>query len=238
ELLRIQTIHPLDLRNDFVAATFDVEAVDEIAADRGGHIGSHLLHVEAHRSDFVVIENNFGLWLVDLRVDIRELEHPGRHRFFLELLGELQNALGIGRGGDDDVYRVIFAAGKWWRHRCKILNTRNRAQFLNHTWQIILRGRLATTPWIKHHSPETITRICQLEGESSIRNVLEDFPGGLGITASIINRGIRWGGHNPKNHTLILNRSEFPGSHVPKESSEERQTRPNGVNGGARPEGA
>ena len=75
QLLGIQPIDALDLRNHFVTASVDVEAVDKISADTGREIGADLLHVEAERRDFVVIENDLGLRLVDLRIDVAELEN-------------------------------------------------------------------------------------------------------------------------------------------------------------------
>ena len=81
QLFRIQPIHPFDLRNDLVAQAFHVEPVDVIAADAGGEIGADLLHVESHRRDLVVIENDLRLRLVDLGVDVAKLKHVRLHRF-------------------------------------------------------------------------------------------------------------------------------------------------------------
>ena len=72
QLLRVQTIDALDLGNDLVTASGNVETIDIISADGRGEIGSHLLHVQAERSHFVVIENNLRLRLIDLCVDVRE----------------------------------------------------------------------------------------------------------------------------------------------------------------------
>src|SRR6266487_2180387 len=51
-----KTINSLDLRNDLVTAASDVETINIIPADGCGEISSHLLHVQAKRSHFVVIE--------------------------------------------------------------------------------------------------------------------------------------------------------------------------------------
>ena len=81
QLFRIEPLGPFDLWNDFVTSSFDVEAIDEVAANAGRKIGAHLLHVHAHGRNLVVIENNFGLRLVDLGVDLgREEEHSALHR--------------------------------------------------------------------------------------------------------------------------------------------------------------
>ena len=96
QLLRIQTIDAFDLRNHLVAAAGDVEPVDEVAADAGGEVGADLLHVQTHRRDFVVIENDLRLRLIDLGVDVRESEHARLHRFRLNLLREFEDAFRIG----------------------------------------------------------------------------------------------------------------------------------------------
>ena len=97
QLLRIQPLGPLDLGNDLVTPAGNVEAIDEVAADARRKIGAHQLHIETHRGHLVVVENNFGLRLIDLGVDQRwEIKHPALGRLLLNLLGELQNALRIG----------------------------------------------------------------------------------------------------------------------------------------------
>ncbi len=72
------------MRDDLVAATSDVEAVDEVAADHRAEIFADLLHVQTERGDLVAIEHDLGLRLVNLGVDERrESKHPALHRFFL-----------------------------------------------------------------------------------------------------------------------------------------------------------
>src|SRR5207244_9891464 len=75
QLLRVQPIDALDLRNHLVTAPFDVESIDVIPSDASREVGAYLLHVEAERCDFVMIENDRRLRLVDLRVDVAELEY-------------------------------------------------------------------------------------------------------------------------------------------------------------------
>ena len=60
QLLGIQALDALDLRNHLVAAPVDVEAVDEIAADAAREIGADLLHVEAERGDLVAVDHDFA----------------------------------------------------------------------------------------------------------------------------------------------------------------------------------
>ena len=71
ELARIEPLGALDLRNDFVAAPCDVEAIDEVAADHRAEIRADLLHVEPELGHLVTIEHDLGLRLIDLGVDQR-----------------------------------------------------------------------------------------------------------------------------------------------------------------------
>src|SRR6185295_10439499 len=47
----------LDLRNDLVAATLDVESIDEVAAQHRRQIRAHLLQAETHRRDLVAVDD-------------------------------------------------------------------------------------------------------------------------------------------------------------------------------------
>ena len=83
------------MRNDFVTTALDVETINEITADAGGKIGPDLLHIQTERSDFVMVERDLSLGLIDFRIDVRESKHAGLHCFALNLFGELEDAVGI-----------------------------------------------------------------------------------------------------------------------------------------------
>ena len=92
ELVGIEPVDALDLRDHLVAAAGDVEAVDEIAAEHRTDVGADLLQVETEVGDLVAVDDELGLRLVDLDVDDRrEGEHAALHRLRLELLGELED---------------------------------------------------------------------------------------------------------------------------------------------------
>ena len=74
ELVRIQAVDPLDLRDHFVGAAGDVEAVDEISAEHGGDVRADLREIQAERRGLVVIDHDLGLRLVDFRIDDRREE--------------------------------------------------------------------------------------------------------------------------------------------------------------------
>lgn len=102
ELLRREPRATLDLRNDLVAAPLDVEAIDEVTAERRTDIAADLLHRQAHRTDLVAIEDDLRLRLIDVHVDDRrEREVPRLRPVLCELLCELQD-LCVARGRSDD----------------------------------------------------------------------------------------------------------------------------------------
>src|SRR6516162_8959046 len=101
QLLRVQAVYAFNLWNDFIAQSFHVEPVNVIAADAGREIGANLLHVESHRGNFVMIENDLRLGLVDLGVDVAELKHVRLHCLLENLLGKFQDAFLIGGGSND-----------------------------------------------------------------------------------------------------------------------------------------
>ena len=146
QLFGVQPIHPFDLRDDFVTQAFHVEAIHKITADAGGKVGADLLHIETHRRNFVVIENDLRLRLIDLSVDVTKLKNVGLHRFQENLLGQLKDAfLARGRSDHETDWKIITAR-KRFRHDREHLNTRDRAQLLLHERQVILGRCLARAP--------------------------------------------------------------------------------------------
>ena len=87
ELARIQSVYALNLRDDLVTTTGNIEPVHEIAADHGGKIGPDLFHIEAKSRDLVVIDQDLRFGLVDLGIDgRRESENASLHSAHFQLL--------------------------------------------------------------------------------------------------------------------------------------------------------
>ena len=80
QLFRIQPIHPLNLRDDLVTQPLHVEPVNKITADTGGEVCADLLHVQAHCRNFVMIENDLRLRLIDLGIEVAKIEDMCLHR--------------------------------------------------------------------------------------------------------------------------------------------------------------
>ncbi len=78
ELVRIEPVHALDLRDDLVGAAGDVEAVHEIAAHHGRHVGADLLQVKPEFGRLVAVDDDFRLRLVDFDIDDRRESEHGR----------------------------------------------------------------------------------------------------------------------------------------------------------------
>jgi hypothetical protein len=146
QLLRIQSIDAFDLRNHFVTAPFDVEPIDIIAANTSRDIGAYLLHVETERGDFIVIENDCRLGLIDLRINVAELENVGFHRFLEDLLRKFENAFLVRGRGDHEADRKIISPRERRRHDRKHLDAGNRAQFCLDLRQVGLGRRFANAP--------------------------------------------------------------------------------------------
>ena len=126
QLFGIEPIHSFDLRDHFVAQAVHVEPVDVIAADAGGEIGADLLHVEPHGRNLVMIENDLGLRLVDLGVDIAELEHV-RLPSPLPKISLANSRMRSWSGGrsDNEADREIVRAGQRFRHDREHLDAGN-----------------------------------------------------------------------------------------------------------------
>ncbi len=89
ELAGIEALDAFDLRDDFVAAAVQAEAVYEIAADQRPEVRADGGHVEAQRGHLVAVHDHLDFGLVDLGVnDRREGEYAAGGGLLLQLLGE------------------------------------------------------------------------------------------------------------------------------------------------------
>src|SRR4029077_17878524 len=74
QLISIQALRALDLRNYFVAPALNAKAVDIVAAEHGGKVLSCLCQVHSLRADFVTVEHDFSLRLIKLQIGVGEDE--------------------------------------------------------------------------------------------------------------------------------------------------------------------
>ena len=113
QLIGIQAVRALYLRDDLVAAARYVEAVYIIAADHRRHVSADLPEIEPQVGNLVAVDHELGLGLVDLDInDRREGEHAALHRLELNLPGNVQNLGMLGSRCDDELNRKIAAAGQ------------------------------------------------------------------------------------------------------------------------------
>ena len=70
QLIRRQALGALDLRNDFVAAPLDAEAVDVVSAQQRREILSGLAQVDALGAQLVAVEDDLGLRLIELQIRV------------------------------------------------------------------------------------------------------------------------------------------------------------------------
>src|SRR5213078_2837323 len=133
-----------------------------------------------------MIENNRRLGLVDFRIDVAELENVRLHRFGENLLSEFEDAFLVGSRGDHEAdWKIIRTRERRWHDR-KHLDAGNPTELCLDLWQVRLGRSFANAPWLQHHSAEPVVREGQLKGESSVRDVLKDFPCSIGVTDRVV----------------------------------------------------
>src|SRR3990172_1160703 len=214
ELAGVETVHPLDLRNDLVAAARDVEAVDEVAADQPAQVAADLLQAEPQGGHLVPVDDEFGLGLVDLDVDQRrEGEHPALHRLHLQVLGEFQDLAGFGRRSHHEFDREIAAAGEGRRGDREDPDAGNLLQRLLDTGENLEDGSLAIIPWFGDHAPETGVGEGDLEGEVGFRHLVEDPVDLRGEEAVLVEGGVGGRVEDAEDDPLVLHRSQLLGGH-------------------------
>src|SRR5262249_17217774 len=115
KLLRGQSLHALDLRNDLVASPLNAETIDVIPAQQGGKILPRLTEVNALCAQLVAVEDNFGLRLVIRQIRVGEDEDAAGHRLLHKLVGERDQLLRLAGGSDHEIDGEVSAARKSWR---------------------------------------------------------------------------------------------------------------------------
>jgi hypothetical protein len=148
----------LELRDDFVAQAFEVEAVYEISADERGKVCAGSFHIEAHGSDLVAVQNQFDFGLIQLRVQGRwESEHSAGGGLSLQLLRELQNSFRVCRRGNDEFHRIIASAGQRGRRDGVDLNAGNLAELALNSRRYLKDGALALAHGLSTRPPNPVS---------------------------------------------------------------------------------
>ena len=214
ELVRVQPVDPLDLRDHLVTAAGDVEAVDEITAHHRSDVGTDLLQIEAQVGHLVAVDNDLGLRLIDLDVDDRRKgKHAALHGLELNLLGKLQDLICLGRGGQDELHRKLAAARQRRRQHRKDPNARDGIQLLLNLGQDLEDGALALVPGFDHHAAETGGRAGYLKGEVGFRDAQEGLVDRRSISAGLVEGGVGRCVEDAENNALVLGRRQFLGRH-------------------------
>ena len=187
QLVGIESADPLDLGDDLVASTRDVETVHEVAADQSAQVAGDLPQVEAQAGDLVPVDDELGLGLVDLDVDQRrEGEHPALHGLPLQLVGELQDLPGFRRRRQDEFHREIAAAGEGRRRRREDPDPGDLLELLLDGGQDLEDVPLPFAPRLDDHSAETGVGEGDLEGEVAFRLAQEDAVDLRGVDAVLV----------------------------------------------------
>src|ERR1700730_8287200 len=126
------------------------------------------------------------------------------HCLALELLGKLENSLGIGGRSDNETHWKIIRTGKSCGHHREHSNAWNTSKLLLNERQVIFCRCLAHAPWLQDHSTKTVVRECQLKRKPCVRNRGKNFAGCISITDRVVYLCIRRRGHDAEDHALIL----------------------------------
>ena len=187
----IEAVDALDLRDDLVAAPGDIEAVDEVAADHA-EMSAPILHVKTERRDFVAIDHDLGLRLVDLGVDDRrESEHAALHRGGLQVAWQIRESAPARRWNDDE-----SRPGNCRRPEAPGGMTGNismpgiAASFCctsGRIWKTVL---FRSPHGFRTIPPKPLAREGDLESEVGFRETLENLARGIGEGGGLIDRGI------------------------------------------------
>ena len=156
ELVGVEALDALELRDHLVAAALEVEAVHEVAAHQRRQVRADGRHVQAQRGHLVAVHHQLDFGLVDLGVnDRREGEHAAGRRLLLQLLGELQDGLRLSGGADDELHRELAAARQRGRGDRKGADARDAADLALHLRHDLEHGALPFAPGLEHQAGRT-----------------------------------------------------------------------------------
>ena len=169
QLLRRQALHALHLRNHLITLALNAEPVHVVAAEQRRKILTRLAQINSLGAEFVAVEDNFSLRLVELQIRVGVNKHPTLERALYQLVGKLCQLLWLRGRGDHEVHREVSAAGKGRRGERNHTNTRNFRQWPSRFDQKLLRGLVALAPWLRHHTTKTACWIGDLKDALSLR---------------------------------------------------------------------
>ena len=209
ELRGIQPLGAADLRDNFVAAALDAEAVHKIAAEHGAEIRADLLKVHAERRDLVAIEHHLGPRHVVFQIRIGKHEHAARVCLGHELVRKPEQLARLGSGGDHKLQRELSAARKRRRRGRDDAHAGNRAELSERLGEDLLGGPFPLAPRLHAHAGNSAKWLRELEGVPCLRNRTEGFVHLVHVERGLLDRGIWRSLHDAEDHALILLRREF-----------------------------
>jgi hypothetical protein len=205
QLLGVQPVLALDLRDHLVAAPRDVEPVDVVAAHGRGQVVADLLQVEPERRDLVAVEHDLGLRGVILHVDERrEIEPLRGHRGVRELPREGEDLLRVGRRREDDLDREVPPPGSeggwtscsWIPGIAETLGCRLARMALDRP--------LALAPGLGDKARDRLVGSRDLEDEVGVRVREERLLDRRGVGEVLVEGRVRRGRPDPEDDALVL----------------------------------
>src|SRR5439155_15860471 len=164
-----QSLRAFDLRNDLVAPSLDTEPIDVVPADQRRKILTGFPEIDTLRSQFVSIEDDFGLRLIELQIGVGEDEQTARERLLYELGPETHKLLRLSRRGNHEVDWEISATGQGRRRLRNRADARNLRQRAHRFDKQVLCGLGSLAPRFRHHTAEARGRKRELEDAGRLR---------------------------------------------------------------------
>ena len=111
ELIGVETVLPLELRDHLVAASLDAEAVHIVAAEQRAEIGPHLLKIKAESRYLVAVEGDLHLGHVIFEIAVGKDENAAPEGRLHKVIGSFKQTARFGRRGDDKFHGEVTPSG-------------------------------------------------------------------------------------------------------------------------------
>ena len=108
-------------------------------------------------------------------------------------------------------------------------------EFLLHDRQVVLGRRFSNAPWFQNHSAKAVVRERDLKGEARVRDFVENFSCGVGVTNRVVDGCVSRRSHDAEDDALVLCRAPVPSCDIGvKQERRGAKRRPHNINGRAR----
>jgi len=209
QLLGIEAIALLHLRDHLVGTAVQAEIVDVAAPQQRGEGAADIAHLQAELRRLAALDLDGRLRQVDLEVAVQEDEHAALEGRLQELLRHVVEARErLGRA-DHELHGQAEAAGQRRRLEGDDLGAGDLSKLLlQHRLQLV-GGARALVPRLEDNAGDRLAGHVELEDMIHLRiggEGLIDLPG---VELPLLERGVRGRGRQRDHDALILLRRQF-----------------------------